>query len=407
MAAPAGVATVLATNSGVGQEGEPALLFLFPVTFLRILILPLMKTLLVVTHVDFWRKGAGHRSRLSALLQYVRGQVEITVVYAGTLVSKDAGILKESYPWLHLVALEPNRVISFKEHGELFEEFMKEKHFDIALIEYIEMSFVIPMLGDQTLTILDTHDLVSDRIQSFAENGIRYNGIMLSEEEELEIFNCFDKVLLINQKDYEKVAARIGFDTAMLVPHAATLNKRLPRSTVKNIGFVGSEYIPNVAAINWFLKNVWPHIGSNFGLTLNIYGNVAQHIQSGPHLASNVQIHGFVNDLSVAYDTCDIIINPVSCGAGLKIKNVEALAGGLPLITSTHGSEGLGGSNGESFLVCDTADEFVAAIELLATDFEFRRQLGENAYALASAQFSPTRCYQELMGCLLEKQLTL
>lgn len=366
-----------------------------------------MKSLLIVTFVDFWRKGAGHRSRLSSLVDYIKNYVAVTVAYAGTFNEKDRETISTDFPSITVAPLEPNKTISYKEFGELFRHFIADKSFDIALIEYIELSFVLPMLAKGTFTILDTHDLVADRIESFRQNKLPYYGITLTAEEELGIFMCFDRVMLIQEKDYKKIGEQLGVDRVVLVPHAPALHRRDLRSDVKNVGFVASEYPPNIEAIRWFLDTVWPSVAGKNNLTLNIYGNVGKRLpEDWMNQQANVKFHGFVNDLGEVYNHCDIMINPVKCGAGLKIKNVEALANGLPLITTSHGSIGIESVKDECYIVADTAADFIDAVARLVDDINYRKQLGANAYAYAEKYFSPSACYQQLVSCMLEYQLT-
>jgi glycosyltransferase involved in cell wall biosynthesis len=366
-----------------------------------------MKSLLIVTFVDFWRKGAGHRSRLSSLIDYIKDYLNITVAYAGTFNEKDRERVSRDYPSITITPLEPDKAISYKEFGELFREFMIGKTFDITLIEYIELSFVLPMLGSATFTILDTHDLVADRIASFRENKLPYHGITLTAEEELEVFKCFDRILLIQEKDWKKIGQQLDVDRVMLVPHATALQKRNLKSEAKNIGFVASEYPPNIDAIRWFLEAVWPSVRKQNNLTLNIYGNVGNQLpKDWMNQQINVKFYGFVEDLRTAYDHCDIMINPVKCGAGLKIKNVEALASGLPLITTSHGSIGMESGKGECFIVADTVTDFIDAIATVANDPDYRKLLSANAYAFAEKHFSTSACYQNLVNCMLEYELT-
>ena len=341
------------------------------------------------------------------MLDYIKDRFEITVIYAGVFTEIDSVVLRKNYPQLTVVALEPDHTLSFKEHGRLFEVFIDGKKFDIVLIEYIDMAFVLPTIDRHSLTILDTHDLVADRIRSFKENNIVYRGIEMSDAEEVEIFNCFDRVLLIKEQDYLKIGQQIGFDTAMLVPHAAILNKRTLNAEVRNIGFVASEYLPNVEAITWFLRDVWPAVAVNEHLTLNIYGNVCHKIP--PEFTTGVQrviLHAFVDDVQTVYDQCDIMINPVKFGAGLKIKNIETMACGLPLVTTVHGGLGICRAEAKCFLVADSHTEFVSAIRKLVNDADLRRELGSNAYALAGINFSAQACYGELVECMLEYELT-
>lgn len=369
-------------------------------SFTSRLTFSVMKTLLIVTHVDFWRKGAGHRSRLSAMIDFLKDKFSITVAYAGVYSAQDAKLISTEFSGISVIPLEPDRTITFKEHGVKFAQFISGKHFDIAIIEYIEMAFVLPMIPQGTMTILDTHDLVSDRISSFSKNGIQYHGVVMNEEEELDIFNCFDKILLIQEKDYKKIGELLGYDRCLLVPHAARILKRTLRSEVKNIGFIGSEYAPNVDAIRWFLENVWPMTDES--LHLNIYGNVVTQL---PPDTSNerVHLHGFVDDVSDVYDHCDIMINPVRCGAGLKIKNIEAMANGVPMITTSHGAIGIEDGISHSFLVANTPIDFITRILECSKS---RKQLITNAHLFIESKFSPSACYQGLLESMLQFELT-
>jgi len=192
----------------------------------------------------------------------------------------------------------------------------------------------------------------------------------------------------------------------MLVPHAASSVKQVLRNEVKNIGFVASEYAPNVDAITWFLNKAWPIVNKSRGLTLNIYGRVSNLFPQ--ELISNnpdVRLHGFVNNIELVYTYCDIIINPVRCGAGLKIKNIEALSHSLPLITTTHGSIGIADGAPDIFITANTPVEFARSIEKLVDDPAWRTTLAANAYTFVERKFSPAVCYQELVDYMLEFQL--
>ena len=113
---------------------------------------------------------------------------------------------------------------------------------------------------------------------------------------------------------------------------------------------------------------------------------------------SGVTLHGIVDDLDEIYRRIDIVINPVRVGSGLKIKNVEALANGLPLVTTSHGAEGMEDGAGTAFLVADTPQDFAEHINQLLASQETRQALGEQAYAYAEENFSEDGCFQELMA---------
>lgn len=356
-----------------------------------------MRTLLIVTHIDFWKRGAGHRARISSLVSYFQDKLNVTVVYAGKFDELDEVILKSYYPGIAFHSLEKNKTVTYKESRLKFEGYIKGKIFDVVLVEYIEMAFVLPFLEGDVMTILDTHDLVSDRIESFRRNDLPYQGIELTSEEEFEIFNCFDHVVVIQESDYEKVVEKMDPDRVILAPHPAHLSKKTLRHYVNSIAFIGSPYSPNVDGITWFIAEVWPSLYEEHKLSLDVYGNICDALSLDLRKNSlGVNFHGFADQLDDVYKKCDVVVNPVRCGAGLKIKNVEALENGLPLVTTTHGASGMDDAYPTPYLVANTAEEFKLAIGKLISDYGFRKNLGENAFRYAAAHFNEEQCYQTL-----------
>ena len=207
--------------------------------------------------------------------------------------------------------------------------------------------------------------------------------------------NNFDRVLLIQRKEYEQLCLLIGKRRALFVPHPASLSRCEIRPQASSIGFVASPYAPNLDAIKWFIENVWT-TSSWVGLSLDVFGSICMKLKVAE--GSKVRLRGFVDNLDDIYREIDIVISPVRFGAGLKIKNVEALAHGLPLITTSHGAEGMQDGAGTAFLVADTPQDFVKQIDWLIASQETRQALGEQVYAYAEANFSEDQCFQELMA---------
>ena len=134
------------------------------------------------------------------------------------------------------------------------------------------------------------------------------------------------------------------------------------------------------------------------GLTLHIVGEVgpALGLQSG----AGVVVHGRADDLESHYAAADLCINPVRHGGGLKIKTVEALAHGRPLVATSHGVRSLESHAGEAFLVADDGAAFAAAIERLIDDSDEAARLAQAGAALAAARFGADACYGPLVRYL-------
>ena len=145
---------------------------------------------MLATFVDFWRKGSGYRARINALVSYLMDKKQITVFFAGAATDEDRKILALNFPMVKFEFAAHDATPTFKDYKEKFKGFIKGKNFDIAVIEYIELSNILELLPSTTITMLDTHDLVFERIKSFKKYGVKYDEIVLSKKDEVEIFKC-------------------------------------------------------------------------------------------------------------------------------------------------------------------------------------------------------------------------
>lgn len=98
-----------------------------------------MNSLLIVTYVDFWRGGAGHRTRLSALINHLSTTVRVTVVYIGVADDRDLQNLHVNFPDITVDFLEKQEQLPIEQYIEKFAGYIQDKYFDFALLEYIEM----------------------------------------------------------------------------------------------------------------------------------------------------------------------------------------------------------------------------------------------------------------------------
>jgi glycosyltransferase involved in cell wall biosynthesis len=78
-----------------------------------------------------------------------------------------------------------------------------------------------------------------------------------------------------------------------------------------------------------------------------------------------------------------VVINPISTGTGLKIKNIEALGYGKPLVTTSVGAVGMENGSHSAFLAADTAQDFANAVIGLLQDSKVYRRFSMSGYQFA------------------------
>jgi glycosyltransferase involved in cell wall biosynthesis len=95
-----------------------------------------------------------------------------------------------------------------------------------------------------------------------------------------------------------------------------------------------------------------------------------------------------VADMSAILKKADVFVAPLRSGSGTKLKLIEAMAYGLPIVTTSLGAEGLSGSVGEHYLVCDDADGFVESIARLLRDSDKAQSLRKAARSLFEREYA-------------------
>lgn len=359
-----------------------------------------MKKVVVATDVKFWYGGAGHCTRITTLLEYLSKHTLLTVVFGGPKIEDKSAINSSNAPY-KIVFIDGNNDTTLKEYADEFRNYVISNNFDVCIIEYIELSFLLNNLPNNVKVILDTHDLVSDRIESFASLGIdasiEINGTKIHNAiEEFKVIDLYSNVILINNTDYAKALQFLRPEKLILAPHPPKMVRRHIRKKVNTIGFVASNYRPNVHGIVNFLELVWPSF-RNCRVQLDLYGQICDEIPLHLRTLSGLNLRGFNLNLNEIYDSIDIAINPVTTGAGLKIKNVEALGHGIPLITTRHSARGIEDGIDDSFLVADTPADFVKYLHLMIENYDLRSRLSNCANNYITKHFSPTKCFGELL----------
>ena len=101
-----------------------------------------------------------------------------------------------------------------------------------------------------------------------------------------------------------------------------------------------------------------------------------------------VEVVGEVEDAREFIASKDINIVPLLSGSGMRIKIIEAMSMGKPVVSTTVGASGIEYTDGEDLLIADTPEEFVKQLRRLTEDPEFCNNVGQNARKLVEMKYS-------------------
>jgi len=166
--------------------------------------------------------------------------------------------------------------------------------------------------------------------------------------------------------------------------------------------FVGSfNHAPNADAVHWFASAIWPAVLQRWPqarfhvVGANPPATISQ--LAGPDIA----VHGYVDDLDSLLQTMQLAVVPLRFGAGMKGKIGTALRCGLPVVTTSIGSEGMPAGDGTHLRIADGADAFAEAVATLLGSQQQWQQLSDGGLAFAAAQWGPDVSLRRL-GTILE-----
>ena len=301
-----------------------------------------------------------------------------------------SGLSLEDFRW-------PWAIDAFRESVARFEP-------DIVLIEYVKLAYLLEALPDKkSITrIIDTHDVLHRRFQQFNERQ-QPHWIEISAEEEAAALQGFDIILAIEPGEAGWFKQVVPSANVLLCPHATLLDAMVkPSNPTMNspvtLGYLGSDNASNRDALEAFLEGVWPDLVARYtdSIELLIGGQVSfdSQLAVGP-----IRVLGPVKDLSGFYEQVDIAINPALYGTGLKIKSVEALSFGKPLVCTREGAAGLPLTDSIAVSTCHQMSEFAEPINRLM-DPTIRQQASQAAIQLARAELSAQTVYAPLMAAL-------
>jgi sugar transferase (PEP-CTERM/EpsH1 system associated) len=162
--------------------------------------------------------------------------------------------------------------------------------------------------------------------------------------------------------------------------------------------FTGAmDYPPNVDAVVWFVREVWPLVrGRDPARRLEVVGRAPDPRVRALNGEAGVRVTGEVADVRVLLGQAAAVVVPLRAGGGTRLKILEAMAMARPVVSTTLGAEGLEARPGADLLIADTPTDFAGAVLSVLASRELAGRLGEAGRRLAVARYDWRRCLQPL-----------
>jgi glycosyltransferase involved in cell wall biosynthesis len=222
------------------------------------------------------------------------------------------------------------------------------KRFDVFLVNYTFFSKAFEFTPTTTTKVLDTHDVFTNRRETFEKHGVGPEFFYTTQDQEKIALDRADIVVGIKLSETEFFRS-ITKARAICVPYwdetarpeAVAQADRLEAPTFDRplrVGFIGADNSVNVLNVQRFIQRFSRYmLLYNAPLEFRVAGNVCRRLSDS---ADWVRLLGRVEVIEDFYRDVDIVLTPLEFSTGIKIKVGEALSWNKPVISTQNGFDG-------------------------------------------------------------------
>jgi len=270
---------------------------------------------------------------------------------------------------------------------------IKKNKFDVVLLESLFTTPYIETIKNhcKTKIILRSHNLehiIWRRLAKETSNPAKkiYLNLLSNQLKsyEIEILSKLDGVAAISNEDESKYNNFYQGSKIVTIPFGIDVynykfNVLSNNNKIKFFHLGAMDWKPNLEAVGWLLKEIWPKILS--------YNSKAELHLAGKNMPKwlidkrdkNVFNHGNVADAKDFMQKYDVMLVPILSAGGIRVKIIEGMALGKTIISTKIGAEGLSYVNNENILIANSPEDFGKISKTLFSKKDELIRIGENA----------------------------
>jgi len=279
----------------------------------------------------------------------------------------------------------------------MVRQLLHEEHIDVLHVDQLTMMRFVPPDWQGTV-VLDEHNAVwqvFERLRKGTRNPI--SRWLLGREahliRRLEGAACHRAQMVLAVSEQDRQALReVGGESALIeiVPITVDAEHFQPIWEARNpqptrLLTIGTMFwLPNSEGVIWWLREGYEHLRRICpNVTYDVVGaRPPRTLQMLAERHAGVHLRGYVADVRPFWTSAGALAVPLLSGGGVRVKILEAMAMGVPVISTTIGCEGLAVRDGEHLLVADHPETFARACATVLRDKELALHLARNARQL-------------------------
>lgn len=233
--------------------------------------------------------------------------------------------------------------------GEHIRALCARYDIDVVFCSYVFQSKMLEYVPSHVLRVIDTHDKMGGRYDMLRARGLPVEFFSCTLEEEGAYLRRADVVIARREEEANYFNQVTGTNSSLVVPHfeAPRFADRRFRS-LRRVAIVASANRINLSIVQEFLHAIDTALERReCPFIVAIAGQVRDMVPMLPEEDSAffrrpwVRLLGFVSDIEGFYGEADLVVSPVTIGTGINVKTVQAMAYGMPLLSTELGSKGI------------------------------------------------------------------
>jgi polysaccharide biosynthesis protein PslH len=291
------------------------------------------------------------------------------------------------------------------------DELLSTEKFDRLVCDFL---FVAPNIRALDRSVLFEHNVETTIWQRHRENATNplarvFFSIQARRMFGYEASACRQSahVVAVSDTDADRFRKMFGVTRVSSVPTGVDVDYFKPGDVgdvpAADLSFVGSmDWLPNVDGILYFAREVLPLIRKRKPeCTLAVVGrNPPREILALGDQDLRIKVTGTVEDIRPYFWNSSISIVPLRIGGGTRLKIFEAMAAGVPVVSTSIGAEGLPVSSGKDCYIADSPRDFADHCVELLNDSALRSRIASAGRALVSSRCSwehASRCFDQIL----------
>lgn len=264
----------------------------------------------------------------------------------------------------------------------------------LGAVEYVPSDLRIP-------SVLDEHDCEYARLQRDADRAttaLKRLRLGLSWRKcarwEARMGHRFDAVMVGSEEERQRIL-KVAPDlpSVTVIPNGVDTEHYTPADREPEpytLVYNGAlTYKINLDAVRYYASEVYPVLARRLpDAKLRVTGRTRGVDLSGIEDCPGIELTGYVDDIRDVLRTSAACVVPLLEGGATRLKVFEAMAAGLPVVSTSMGTEGIDAVPGEHVLTVDTPTDFAAAVEQVLTDSGTAAALSANARRLVEERYS-------------------